>query len=250
MKHNLTKAGSKTAAFHSNTHDLADPTRPKSDAAAHTDLQEHLPPSAIDNEPVVTVKETISSNHHLPLAQKYQAMFHKEAVLASQKIMNGQRKATAAKNGAADVVVNVSTCMKGNPGPGAYGRTVETDEGEVETSDYCSSISGYLLDLEAMVAALRAIREQTGTVQINTTAESIVRYLNDGQVERWRDADWRKSGGKRIQHAELWAELLDLYELRGPNVVHARRDSTPQMRKCHSIAAKTFRTGKPVGQTV
>ncbi len=145
----------------------------------------------------------------------------------------------------ADVVVQVATFMKDNPGPGSHGTTLTTADGTIEEFDYYPHITGPLLELEAMIAALQATMDLPGTVAIHTTAKDLVKWLSDGQAAIWKANGWHNAQGRSIKNAESWDMLLDLYEQRRPLVAWVDRHTDSEIKRCLTLAGKAFHAKKP-----
>ena len=145
----------------------------------------------------------------------------------------------------ADVTIHVATHMKDNPGPGAYAMCV--DDGTPVEVDYLADTTGPYLELVAMNAAVQRTTELRGWAVIYTTTANTANYLHNGQAEKWEANGWRKAGGDRVKHWDLWAELLARYEIRDPAIVHQPQGSTPAMRRCADVAKRTFQPRKGVG---
>lgn len=198
-------------------------------------------------------------NRQLPLASKYEdeirneEMRATEAILAKECMTRVARKATAMtcikrSNGpesvSADIVTQVTTYTKTNPGPGAWAASIVTAAGFTAESDYFPSMTKPLLELEAMIAVLTVIESCPGTVAVHTTAKWIVEYLNNGQVETWKANNWRKASGGSVAHVESWKELFRLFTERSVQVAWVESDTTPEMKKCGALAKRAFRVKK------
>jgi ribonuclease HI len=204
-------------------------------------------------------------NRQLPLAKKYEDQILHEQVRGNEEIIAAQCHAKTTDHTAsskarvararssasyqtidAAVLVCVSTSMKDNPGPGSYGLTVTTSDGIMETSEFFPDVTGPLLDLESVIAALEALQPIPGTAAILATARYTVESINNGQVSRWEEADWMRSNGTPVANSESWAELLRLYRGRDVAVAWVGHGATPEMKRCDALAMRTFRARKSV----
>lgn len=200
------------------------------------------------------------SNRQIPLAPKYEdeilreEMRAREAIMAerckglasatpkARRVANQQPDKGTVKSIEADVVYYVSTHMKDNPGPGAFAVSVTTVDGTTKESGYYADITGPLLELEAMNAALLVTRDQPGTMAIHTTARWIADYLNDGTAERWKAHGWQKTDGTPLRNAESWATLMAYCEQREVKVAYVRHGATSEMRHCDDLAMRTYQS--------
>jgi ribonuclease HI len=143
----------------------------------------------------------------------------------------------------ADIVIHVATHMEGNPGYATWAATILTMDGLTEHSDWYVQVTQPLMELEAMIAVLTFTREHPGTVAIGTTAKWIAKHLTNGRAAIWRRNDWQGSSGAPIKNADSWAELLRLCDERKPAVTWLGHSSTPEMKHCNELAARTFGEG-------
>lgn len=194
-------------------------------------------------------------NRQIPLADIYEAQTQAEEIRAREKIMIERSMAlakaasrnrihrtlagTTTKPIDADIVVNITTAMKDNPGPGAWAASIVTKDGTTNESEYYSNMTLPLLELESLIAPFNLIQEITGTVAIHTTAKWITEFLNSGQVGVWRDNGWKKSGRDTISNADSWIELIRLCEDRKAAVVWLDK-SSPEMKRCAQLPLRTF----------
>lgn len=202
-------------------------------------------------------------NRQLTLSQKLEGQIFREEKRVREQILADQCRASTAgylagsnarilrasetpKSIAADIMIHVTLHIPKNPGPGAWAATLVIKDGVTQESDWYPHVTQPLLELEAMIAVLTAIRGKAGTVAIHTTARWIADNLNNGTAEKWQANDWRKSSGDPVQHADSWAEVLRFVRQRAAAVAWLKRDATPEMAKVHQFARRAFQAGRPL----
>jgi ribonuclease HI len=98
----------------------------------------------------------------------------------------------------------------GNPGPGGWAAVLNQGRRSWEISGGDRTTTSSEMELVAAVRALEGI--QNGT-KIELRSDS--RLLIDGMrfyVRRWKKDGWSNRRGKKLQHQDLWLELLRLDE--------------------------------------
>ena len=100
---------------------------------------------------------------------------------------------------------------RGNPGRGGWGAILVYGAHEKELSGGEAHTTNNRMELMAAIAALRALK-----VPCDITLTSDSRYLVDG-IEKgwavgWRARGWKKADKSPALNADLWGELLDLFE--------------------------------------
>jgi ribonuclease HI len=129
----------------------------------------------------------------------------------------------------------------GNPGPGGWAAVLAQGKKRWEISGAKHWTTASEMELVAAVEALRGI--PTGT---RVELRSDCRYLIDGMrfhVLRWKRQEWRNRRGAKLQHQELWSELLHLNEQ-----FHVRwkwipgHNHHPRQTRADSLAYREART--------
>ena len=205
-----------------------------------------------------------SHSRQIPLAQTYENQIFREEFTAREKIMASQCKASLAPHHAsakagiararssaaqavdADNLVYVATYLPDNPGKGTCGLTLTIDGITTEQFDVFEDVTGPGLDLESVIAALRAVESLPGTAAILTTARSTVEAINHGQLIAWEECGWERSNGEPLKHCEALVEILRLCRAREVAITWLRQDASPPMKRAHQVAKRAFRARKVV----
>ena len=96
----------------------------------------------------------------------------------------------------------------GNPGPGGWGAVIvqRNERREMSGSFPWTDISE--MELLAAVEALRSI-PAGARIELYSDSELLIHGMR-GFVFRWRDQGWRSRRGARLQHRDLWTQLMRL----------------------------------------
>ncbi len=96
----------------------------------------------------------------------------------------------------------------GNPGPGGWGAVIlqRNEMREMSGAFPWTDISE--MELLAAVEALRSI-PAGARIELYSDSELLIHGMR-GFVFRWRDQGWRNRRGARLQHRDLWTQLMRL----------------------------------------
>ena len=125
---------------------------------------------------------------------------------------------------------------RGNPGRGGWGAILVYGGREKELSGGESHTTNNRMELMAAISALRALKEPC---DVTLTSDS--RYLVDGIEKRWavgwRARGWRKSDKSPALNADLWGEILELFEKHVVHLVWVRGHvGHPYNERCDALA--------------
>ena len=91
---------------------------------------------------------------------------------------------------------------------GKYDAIVEfiKKDGEPETREVCGEEEETTFYRSTLLAIVKALKLLTCPcrVQIHTYCTFIVAMAENGNLEAWKRAEWKKSSGEDVQHKELW----------------------------------------------
>ena len=133
---------------------------------------------------------------------------------------------------------------RGNPGRGGWGAILVYAGREKELSGGEPHTTNNRMELMAAIAALSALREPC---EVTLTSDS--RYLVDG-IEKgwakgWRARGWKKADKSPALNADLWGQLLDLFETHQVRLVWVRGHvGHPYNERCDTLAT-TFADSFP-----
>ena len=135
-----------------------------------------------------------------------------------------------------EVKLYTDGACRGNPGKGGYGAILVYGKYEKEISGGERETTNNRMELMAAIAALRALK-----VPCDITLTSDSRYLVDG-IEKgwavgWRARGWKKADKSPALNADLWGELLDLFEKHTIRLVWVRGHvGHPYNERCDALA--------------
>lgn len=116
-----------------------------------------------------------------------------------------------------EVRIYIETSLRG-PGvkPGKYAALAEfiKASGEPVTREVCGEekeTTYYRSTLLAMVKGMKLLKAPCKVV-IYTYCSFVKGMVENGNLESWRRAEWKKSSGEDVQNKELWQEFLELKE--------------------------------------
>ena len=96
----------------------------------------------------------------------------------------------------------------GNPGPGGWGAVIVQRNERREMSGAFPRTDISEMELLAAVEALRSI-PAGARIELYSDSELLIHGMR-GFVFRWRDQGWRNRRGARLQHRDLWTQLMRL----------------------------------------
>ena len=114
------------------------------------------------------------------------------------------------------VTIYTDGACSGNPGPGGWGAVLRFKGAEKELSGGERQTTNNRMELSAVIAALRALKEPCA-VELYSDSKYVVDALEKGWAEGWRKKGWIKADKKPARNPDLWGELLELaaaHELR------------------------------------
>ena len=125
---------------------------------------------------------------------------------------------------------------RGNPGRGGWGAILVYGNHEKELSGGEAQTTNNRMELMAAIAALRALK-----VPCDITLTSDSRYLVDsiekGWAAGWRARGWKKADKSPALNADLWEELLNLFEKHTIRLVWVRGHvGHPYNERCDALA--------------
>lgn len=103
------------------------------------------------------------------------------------------------------VTIYTDGACEGNPGPGGWAAVLRYGEAVSELSGGAPATTNNKMELQAAVAALRALKEP---VQVELYTDST--YLLKGITEWlpvWKARGWRTASKAPVKNADLWREL-------------------------------------------
>ncbi|MBR1443061.1 MAG: ribonuclease HI [Firmicutes bacterium] len=110
-----------------------------------------------------------------------------------------------------EVTIYTDGACSGNPGKGGYGVVMMYNGHRKELSEGFRKTTNNRMELLAVIAALRALKESC-KVMLYSDSQYVINGIVKGWAVKWRKNNWIKSDKKKAINTDLWGELLDLLE--------------------------------------
>lgn len=105
-------------------------------------------------------------------------------------------------------VVYTDGACSGNPGPGGWGWIVPDGPW---ASGFSSDTTNQRMEL---TAALEALRQLDGPVEVVSDSTYVVNCFQQGWWEGWLRRGWKNANKQPVANQDLWAPLIELYQQR------------------------------------
>ena len=129
----------------------------------------------------------------------------------------------------------------GNPGPGGWAAVFSQGKKSLDLSGANSWTTISEMELVAAVQALRTIRSR-GKIELSSDSEYLIHGMRF-HLHRWQAEGWTNRRGRRLQHQDLWEELL---RLNGQLNIHWKwvrgHNQHPAQSRADSLAYREART--------
>lgn len=109
------------------------------------------------------------------------------------------------------VTLYTDGACSGNPGPGGWAAILEWRGLEKELSGGEASTTNNRMELSAVIAGLRQLKEPC-IVELYSDSKYVIDALQKGWVYGWKRKNWVKSDKKPALNVDLWEQLLPLVE--------------------------------------
>lgn len=96
---------------------------------------------------------------------------------------------------------------KGNPGPGGWCAILRCNNQEKMLSGGEKDTTNNRMELTAVLAALKALKEPCKVV-ITSDSKYVIDSISKGWVYSWQKKGWKKSDGKPALNIDLWQLML------------------------------------------
>lgn len=111
------------------------------------------------------------------------------------------------------VTIYTDGACQGNPGPGGWGVTLLSRNGKKsrELSGAVAHTTNSRMEMTAAIEALKALKEPL-PVRLHSDANFMVKGIKEW-LPGWKQKGWRRSGGRKVENADLWQELDRLNQI-------------------------------------
>ena len=128
---------------------------------------------------------------------------------------------------------------RGNPGKGGWGAILVYGGREKELCGGEPMTTNNHMELSAVIAALRALREPCD-ITLTSDSKYVIDAITRGWVYSWRNNGWKKADRSPALNVDLWEQLLALLEQHHVEFVWVRgHNGHPYNERC-DVLATTF----------
>ncbi len=125
-----------------------------------------------------------------------------------------------------------------NPGPGGYGVILVDGGSRKEISGGYMLTTNNRMELMAGIVGLKSISDKDSRpVVVYSDSRYFVDGITKGWARRWRRNGWMRDNSHPAENIDLWAELLDLCEIRKPGFRWVKGHAGhPENERCDVLA--------------
>lgn len=125
---------------------------------------------------------------------------------------------------------------RGNPGKGGWGAVLVYGKVEKELSGGERETTNNRMELSAVIAALRALKEPCD-ITLTSDSKYVVDAISRGWVDSWKKNGWKKADRSPALNVDLWEQLLPLLQYHHVQFVWVRgHNGHPYNERCDQLA--------------
>ena len=107
------------------------------------------------------------------------------------------------------VTIYTDGACSGNPGPGGWAAVLIYGEHKKEISGGCKDTTNNIMELTAILEALKALKTEC-EVELYSDSAYSVNAFNQGWIYNWIKKGWKTADKKEVKNKEIWQEIYDL----------------------------------------
>ena len=107
------------------------------------------------------------------------------------------------------VTIYTDGACSGNPGPGGWAAVLIYGEHKKEISGGCRETTNNIMELTAILEALKALKTEC-EVELYSDSAYSVNAFNQGWIYNWIKKGWKTADKKKKKNKEIWQEIYDL----------------------------------------
>ena len=111
-----------------------------------------------------------------------------------------------------EITIYTDGACSGNPGPGGWGAILMFKENKKEISGGLKETTNNVMELTAVVEALRLIKYKC-IIKIYSDSAYVVNGFSQGWIYNWIKKGWRTADGSPVKNKELWEELYNFTKM-------------------------------------
>ena len=125
----------------------------------------------------------------------------------------------------------------GNPGPGGYGVVLKCAGHAKEMSGGFCMTTNNRMELLAVIKGLEAIKWDNAQVHVYSDSSYVVKAINEGWLENWKNNGWRGADKKPVKNIELWTELDELLQIHSVEFIKVKGHADNEFNnRCDALA--------------
>ncbi len=129
----------------------------------------------------------------------------------------------------------------GNPGIGGYCAILIYKGVEKIVSGCVKDTTNNRMELLSVIEGLKALNEKC-RVNLYSDSQYVVDAFNLKWIENWQNNGWRTSNKKEVKNADLWKELLVLFDKHQVNFIKVKGHSDNEFNnRCDKIAVSEYK---------
>ena len=142
------------------------------------------------------------------------------------------------------VTLYTDGACSGNPGPGGWGAILQYQGHERELSGGEESTTNNRMELTAVIAGLKALKEPC-IVELYSDSKYVIDALEKGWAVSWQAKGWKKADKKPALNPDLWEELLSLIQQHRLSYHWVKGHSdNPYNNRCDELAVAQWKAIK------
>ena len=107
------------------------------------------------------------------------------------------------------VTIYTDGACSGNPGPGGWAAVLIYGEHKKEISGGCRETTNNIMELTAILEALKALKTEC-EVELYSDSAYSVNAFNQGWIYNWIKKGWKTADKKDVKNKDIWQEIYNL----------------------------------------
>lgn len=134
------------------------------------------------------------------------------------------------------VTIYTDGACSGNPGPGGWAAVLIYGEHKKEISGGCKDTTNNIMELTAILKALKALKTEC-EVELYSDSAYSVNAFNQGWIYNWIKKGWKTADGKEVKNKEIWQEIYRLTKKHKVNFNKVKGHSDVELNnRCDELA--------------
>lgn len=105
-----------------------------------------------------------------------------------------------------EVIIYTDGACSGNPGPGGWGAILMYGDYKKEISGANPSTTNNIMELTAVVEALKLIKFPC-SIQVYSDSAYVINGFSQGWIYNWIKKGWKTADGSPVKNKDLWQAL-------------------------------------------